>query len=141
MRRKHSSEAEEAEINMTPMLDIVFIMLIFFIVTATFVKEVGIGLSKPDESKEPPPDSKIKNLSLTVTPDGWVWIEGRDRRRIDVRQVEPNAARHFAENPGAGAVITIEGDTKTKLVTQVLDEIRQVDTYISITLRAREVSE
>ena len=137
MRKKHGSEEDEAEINLTPMLDIVFIMLIFFIVTATFVKETGLGASKPDESKQPETDSKIRNLNLTVLPTGWVWIEGKDRRRIDVRQVESNAARHFAENPGAGAIVTIQGETKTKLVTEVMDEIRQVGTGVNISLRSR----
>ena len=137
MRKKHGSEEDEAEIDLTPMLDIVFIMLIFFIVTATFVKEVGLGASKPDESKDKPKDNKIRNLSLTVMPTGWVWIEGKDRRRIDVRQVQPNAARHFAENPGAGAIVTIVGETKTKLVTEVMDEIRTVSTATNISLRSR----
>ena len=124
MRRKHASEAEEAEINLTPMLDIVFIMLIFFIVTATFVKEEGLLVSKPAEAPdEPPPPTEAKrNIQMQVTEDCWVLLE---RRRIDPGQVGPNVQRLLAERPDAPAIISILGEAKTECVVEVMDQVIQ----------------
>lgn len=139
MRRKHASEAEEAEINLTPMLDIVFIMLIFFIVTATFVKEEGLLVSKPAEAPdEPPPqDQERRNIQMEVTEDCWVILE---RRRIDPGQVGPNVQRLMAERPNAPAIISVVGDAKTDCVVEVMDQVRQGGVANSaITLRKQEV--
>jgi len=137
MRRKHGSEQEEAEIDLTPMLDIVFIMLIFFIVTATFVKEAGLPTSRPSETppEETEPTEK-KNIQMEVTPDCWVILE---RRRIDPGQVAPNVQRLLAERPDANAVVSIVGDATTECVVEVMDKIRQGGVTSDISLRKQEV--
>ena len=138
MRRKHASEQEEAEINLTPMLDIVFIMLIFFIVTATFVKEEGLAVSKPAEApEEQEPEKESKNIQLTVTEDCWVILE---RRRIDPGQVAPRVQGLTATRPGAPGIITILGDAKTECVVEVMDAVLQGGVPRELlTLRKQEV--
>ena len=131
MRKKHATQQDEAEINLTPMLDIVFIMLIFFIVTASFVKEIGIDVSKPQDNQQEQKE-ETKNIAITVTEDGWVWME---KRRIDLAQVQSNVERLKAERPNAAVVVVIAGEkTETGLVTRVMDEARQAVGYTSITL-------
>ena len=90
---------EEAEINLTPMLDVVFIMLIFFIVTASFVKASGLDVNRPDA----PTAVKKENANILVAigANNEIWI---NRRRIDPRAVRANIERMHAENP-EGAVI------------------------------------
>jgi biopolymer transport protein ExbD len=103
--RKHLDdihvEEEENEINLTPMLDVVFIMLIFFIVTASFIKEAGIDVNRPDapvtESK--PEDA---NILVLINANDEIWIE---RRLIDPRAVRANIERMHAENPEGSVVI------------------------------------
>ncbi|MDA0338874.1 MAG: biopolymer transporter ExbD [Proteobacteria bacterium] len=138
MRRKHASAQEEAEIDLTPMLDIVFIMLIFFIVTATFVKEEGLLVSKPAEApEEQKPDKDLKNIQMTVTEDCWVILE---RRRIDPGQVAPRVQGLIASRPGAPAIVTILGDAKTECVVEVMDQVIQGGVARDmLTLRKQEV--
>ena len=135
MRRKHGSEEDEVEVDLTPMLDIVFIMLIFFIVTATFVKEYGLEVAKPNENDNPNPPDKPSTISLAVTEDCWVRLQGR---RIDPGQVSPNVQRLLAERPGAPGIITIEGEAPTKCVTEVMDQM-SIGGVSSLSLRAQEI--
>ncbi len=118
MRRR--GKAEEAEINLTPMLDIVFIMLIFFIVTASFVKEAGIEVRKPNaatgESK------KLANIMIAVDPKGQIWIE---RRRVDIRAVRANIERLHAENPQGSIVIQADRDSQSGIVIEIMEAARQ----------------
>jgi len=92
-------EEEEAEINLTPMLDVVFIMLIFFIVTASFVKESGLDVNRPDAPTAVKKESA--NILVAIGASNEIWISGR---RIDPRAVRANIERMHAENP-EGAVI------------------------------------
>jgi biopolymer transport protein ExbD len=133
MRKKHGSDDDEVEVDLTPMLDIVFIMLIFFIVTATFVKELGIDVAKPNESLNEP-TKEHKTISLAVTEDCWVRLQGR---RIDPGQVSPNVQRLMAERPNAPGIITIEGDAPTKCVTEVMDQML-MGGVASLSLRSQE---
>ena len=105
--RKHLDDIhvdeDENEINLTPMLDVVFIMLIFFIVTASFIKESGIDVNRPDapvtESK--PEDA---NILVVINANDEIWI---DRRLIDPRAVRANIERMHAENPQGSVVIRL----------------------------------
>ena len=105
MRRNAISSAvqeEEAEINMTPMLDVVFIMLIFFIVTANFIKEPGLEINRPDsETAEVTENAAIL---IAIGSAGEIYMDGR---RIDVRQVKANVIRMIAENPQGTVVIPV----------------------------------
>ena len=118
--RKHSQAAEEAEVDITPMLDIVFIMLIFFIVTASFVKESGIEVNRPDSQTSIP--SEQESILIIVKQSGEVMLQ---RRQIDPRAVRANVERLRAENPKAGVVIQADKAAKIGLTTQVIDSVRQ----------------
>jgi len=115
MRRtfSHMVEAdEETEINITPMLDVVFIMLIFFIVTASFIKESGIEVDRP--SAVTAVVKEKGNILVAITAGGQIWI---DRRQVDPRAVRANIERLHAENPKGSIVIQAdEGSTHETLV-------------------------
>jgi biopolymer transport protein ExbD len=104
-------QEEETEINLTPMLDVVFIMLIFFIVTASFVKESGLDVNRPDA----PTAVKKENANILVAigPNNEIWIA---RRRIDPRAVRANIERLHAENPEGSVVIQADKKPSMKLL-------------------------
>ena len=95
---KRRKEEDESQIDMTPMLDVVFIMLIFFIVTASFVNESGLGVNRPPTSDQPPPDSENTNIVFRISESNELMLEGR---RIDIRSVRANVERMHAEKPEA----------------------------------------
>ena len=109
-------EEEENEVNLTPMLDVVFIMLIFFIVTASFVKESGTDVERPDAVTAVP--KARGNILVAITRTGEVWI---DRRQVDVRSVRVHIERLYAENPQGAVVIQADRDSKNALLVQVMD--------------------
>ncbi|BCE01047.1 ExbD/TolR family protein [Marinicellulosiphila megalodicopiae] len=123
MARKLASQTiieEETAVDLTPMLDVVFIMLIFFIVTASFIKETGVDVRRPESSSA----NQVQNLSIliAVKENGEVWM---DRRRIDIRQVRANIERLRAENPKGSVVIQADGKSTTDVVVKVLDAARE----------------
>jgi biopolymer transport protein ExbD len=121
MRRRanRSSADQNADIDMTPMLDIVFIMLIFFIVTTSFVKESGIEVNRPSASTG---ESKAQgNIIVDIRANGDVWI---DKRLVDFRAVRANVSRLRMENPLGSVIIAADRDTKTQALVQVIDQIR-----------------
>ena len=131
MRRITSVSADdESEVNITPLIDIVFIMLIFFIVTATFVKEAGIDVNKPDA-----PTAEVKkkaNILIAIDANNNIWL---DRRKIDIRSVIPNIKRLRAENPQGSVVIQADEESKNKMLVEVMDAARQVG-VVNIALAA-----
>lgn len=119
-RRKNRSDNElESEINLTPMLDIVFIMLIFFIVTTSFVKESGIDVNRP--TAQTAERKERGNIIVSIRDNGEVWI---DKRAVDVRAVRANIARLHAENPLGSVIIAADRETKTHHLVEVLDQVR-----------------
>ena len=116
MRRKHIQTDDESEVNLTPMLDVVFIMLIFFIVTASFVKESGIEVNRQYASQAE--EKKSANIFIAIAENGQVWI---DKRMVDVRAVRANIERLHAENPGGAVVIQADRASKNGVLVQVLD--------------------
>jgi len=128
MRRHNQgleNQEEENEINLTPMLDVVFIMLIFFIVTASFIKEAGIDVNRPDapvtESK--PEDA---NILVVINAQDEIWI---DRRLIDPRAVRANIERLHAENPEGSVVIQANKKSTNKMLVWVMDSSRSAGVY------------
>ena len=128
MRRHNQgleNQEEENEINLTPMLDVVFIMLIFFIVTASFIKEAGIDVNRPDapvtESK--PEDA---NILVVINAKDEIWI---DRRLIDPRAVRANIERLHAENPEGSVVIQANKKSTNKMLVWVMDSSRSAGVY------------
>ena len=104
-------QKEEGEIDLTPMLDVVFIMLIFFIVTATFVKEMGLDVNTPDKNQNVK-DADKQSIVVQVTSRDRIRIRGRD---IDFRAVRANIERLHAENPEAPVVIQPHPESKTEI--------------------------
>jgi biopolymer transport protein ExbD len=125
MRRNHRAVAEdEAEIDLTPMLDVVFIMLIFFIVTAVFIKEAGVEVNRPEASTTDPKENV--NILIAINATNEIWM---DKRRIDVRAVRANIERLHAENPKGAVVIQADLESNTETVVAVLDASREAGVY------------
>jgi biopolymer transport protein ExbD len=122
MSRRHSFKAteEDNEVNLTPMLDVVFIMLIFFIVTASFVKESGIDVTRPDSNQQQQ-ESKKKSILISITRTNEIWIQ---KRRIDVRAVRANVERLLAENPESAVIVQAAEDAENGTFVRVLDQAR-----------------
>ena len=126
MRRVVGQEQqEEGEIDLTPMLDVVFIMLIFFIVTATFVKEIGLDVNSPDKNQNIK-DADKQSIVVQITSRDRIRIRGRD---VDVRAVRANIERLHAENPEAPVVVQPHPESKTNTMIQVMDAARQAGVY------------
>ena len=123
-RFSHSAEEEESEINITPLIDIVFIMLIFFIVTATFVKETGIDVNRPDAQTAKSQDKA--NILIAITEKNEIWI---DRRKVDIRAVRPNIERLHAENPQGSVVIQADKKSNTETLISVMVASRQAGVF------------
>lgn len=120
MRKKHKRpEEEDAKVDMTPMLDIVFIMLIFFIVTTSFVKETGIIVNRPEDNKNT--QSTSKNLSVSIGANGMIIMNGRV---VDIERVTANIQTFLAENNTDTAVIQAEEETPHGTVVEVMDQIK-----------------
>ena len=119
-----SAEEEDAQINLTPMLDVVFIMLIFFIVTATFIKEAGVEVNRLDANTSDQKDNTT--VLVAVNADNSIWI---DKRRVDVRSVRANIERLHAENPEAPVIIQPHPESTTDLMIHVMDSARQAGVY------------
>ena len=119
----HDDEGDE--INLTPMLDVVFIMLIFFIVTASFIKEAGLDVNRPDApvTETKPEDA---NILVAITATDEIWI---DRRLIDPRAVRANIERLHAENPDGSVVIQANKKSTNKMLVWVMDASRQAGVY------------
>ncbi len=119
MRRRREKKAVASEVNLTPMLDVVFIMLIFFIVTASFVKEAGIDVTRPQASTAV--RKERGNILIAITANDQIWM---DRRQVDPRALRANIERMHAENPQGAVVIQADKDAKTGLLVQVMDAAR-----------------
>jgi biopolymer transport protein ExbD len=129
VRRPFGSNREdedEEQINLTPMLDVVFIMLIFFIVTATFVKEVGIDVNQPDEDKPKTVDPDKKSIVVRISNQDRITIS---QRQVDWRSVRANIERLHAEAPEAPVVIQAHPDSTTEAMIHVMDQSRLAGVY------------
>jgi len=116
MRRRKNNEPDDIGVDLTPMLDVVFIMLIFFIVTSSFVKESGVDVNRPAavtaERKE------RGNILVAITADDQIWI---DRRQVDPRALRAHIERMHAENPQGAVVIQADENSRNGLLIQVMD--------------------
>lgn len=113
-------QEEEGTVDLTPMLDVVFIMLIFFIVTASFIKEAGVEVNRPQANTA---ENKNASVLVAINADNSIYMDGR---RIDVRAVRANIERMHAENPEGSVIIQADELASVKTFTEVLDAARQV---------------
>ena len=122
MRRSLISQAveETEEPNITPMLDVVFILLIFFIVTANFIKEPGLEINRPDSETSEITENAAVLIAIGAA--GEIYMDGR---RIDVRQVKANVIRLIAENPQGSVVIQADVKSTAEKIVAVMDEVRE----------------
>lgn len=118
MARRHA-QTEEAEINITPMLDIVFIMLIFFIVTTSFTKETGVTIIKP--MAEQAVELRSGTILIAVRSNDDIWMAGR---QIELREVRQIVERAKAENPEGSVVVVADRGSRIGTLARVVDQVR-----------------
>ena len=123
MRNRKSpmgAEEEDNEINLTPMLDVVFIMLIFFIVTASFIKEAGIDVDRPDAPTGDRQDDA--SILIAISSGDEIWI---DRKEVDPRAVRSIIERLHAENPKGSIVIQADEESTNEMLVAVMEAAKQ----------------
>jgi biopolymer transport protein ExbD len=123
--RRHRQYEDESEtgIDLAPMLDFVLNLLIFFIITAVFVKEIGITVSRPSSKPQAQDEKKkVKTILIAIRADGEIWI---DKRAVDLRAVRPNVERFHAESPDSPVVVVADKEAPTGILVQVMDQVRQ----------------
>ena len=127
--RKHianiKTEDDENEINLTPMLDVVFIMLIFFIVTATFIRETGIDVNRPEQDQPQVVQEEGAILVIIDSTDD-IWI---DNRIVDLRAVRANVERLHAEDPERPVVIQAARASSAETLVSIMDAARQANVF------------
>jgi len=132
MIRRRNKERDDSTIDITPMLDIVFIMLIFFIVTTSFVKETGVEVNRPNASTAVRDErgniliatavrDERGNILIAITANDEIWI---DKRRVDLRSVRANVERLKAENPEGSVIIQADKASKTGFLVETMDQVR-----------------
>ena len=114
-------EQDGAEIDLTPMLDVMFIMLIFFIVVASFIKEAGVEVNRPDDNQPDNPEDSV-SIMVKIAADNQIWMENR---RVDVRAIRANIQRLLAEDPEAPVTIKVEKGAEAGVVVDVADAARE----------------
>ena len=119
IRYSRGARSRKSEINMTPLIDMVFILLIFFIVTTSFVREAGVDVQRPSAQSA---ETKEKaNVLLGLTAEGQIFVEGR---LLDIRSVRAYMERFLAETPEGSVVIVADRESMTGNTVQVLDQCR-----------------
>lgn len=119
MRRRHATPQTDSQVNLTPMIDMVFILLIFFLVTSSFVKEAGIEVNRP--VAQTAQTRERGTIRIALSEKGQVWME---RRPIDVRAVRANVERMLAESPEADVIVLADAAAQTGLLVEVMDQVR-----------------
>jgi biopolymer transport protein ExbD len=117
--RKHAEDSEETGIDLAPMLDFVLNLLIFFIITTSFVKEAGITVNK--ELAMTADSKESGNILIAIRPNGDIWM---DKRRVDIREVRPLIERLHVERPEDTVVIVADKESQTQVLTQVMDAVK-----------------
>jgi biopolymer transport protein ExbD len=121
--RRHTAHSDETGIDLAPMLDFVLNLLIFFIITAVFVKELGLPVGRHGGGAGGPATGKeAGSISVVVKQSGDVLV---DNRLVDVRAVRANIERLHAQKPEWGVMVTAEQDAETGVLVQVIDQVRQ----------------
>jgi biopolymer transport protein ExbD len=120
MRSKsHSAESEETGIDLAPMLDFVLNLLIFFIITTSFVKEAGITVSKPEALTAEQKDNG--NILIAIRPNGDIWM---DKRQVDISEIRGAVERLHIERPDDTVVLIADRDSETGVLTKVMDQVK-----------------
>jgi biopolymer transport protein ExbD len=118
-RRHFAHAGEETGIDLAPMLDFVLNLLIFFIITTSFVREAGVSVSRPHAATAVHADTG--NILIAIRPNGEIWM---DRRQVDLREVRPTVERLHVERPEDTVVVIADKASKSGLLAQVMDEVK-----------------
>ncbi|MEE8261026.1 MAG: biopolymer transporter ExbD [Gammaproteobacteria bacterium] len=120
MRRTHTEEQSTSiGVNLTPLIEMVFILLIFFLVTSSFVKESGIDVNRP--TAQTATRMERGNIIIAINKDGEIWM---DKQQVDVRSVRSHIERLHAQNPEGTVIILADQDSRTGLLVKVIDQAR-----------------
>jgi biopolymer transport protein ExbD len=120
MRSKsHSAESEETGIDLAPMLDFVLNLLIFFIITTSFVKEAGIAVTKPEALTAEHKDNG--NILIAIRPNGDIWM---DKRQVDITEIRGAIERLHVERPDDTVVLIADRESETGILTKVMDQVK-----------------
>ena len=117
--KRHTGESEETGIDLAPMLDFVLNLLIFFIITTSFVKEPGIEVNRADA--ETAVHREKGNILIAIRPNGEIWM---DRQEVDIREVRPTIERLHVERPDDSVVIVADKASKSGILAKVMDAVR-----------------
>ena len=109
----------DTEINMMPLIDMIFILLIFFLVTASFVRESGVEVERPEAATAQ--NKEAVGMVVGITSDGSIYI---DHQKVDLRRVRGLVEIFLAENADGGVIIDADGDCSTRRAVAVLDQCR-----------------
>jgi biopolymer transport protein ExbD len=132
-RRASGADQEQTGIDLAPMLDFVTNLLIFFIITAVFVKEAGLEVQRPT-AFEQPEENDAKSIQIQILENGEIWV---DNRSVDVRAVRANVERIKALNTEAGALVLANKESPTSVLIAVVDQVHLGGIY-NITFTATE---
>ena len=119
VRRTVRGGSDKVDVNLSPLIDMVFLLLIFFVVTTSFVKETGIDVQRSTAATAEVQASG--SILIAVSAGGEVWMEGK---KVDVRSVRGLVERALAEDPEAGVVVVADKDSETGEVVKVMDQCR-----------------
>jgi len=120
MRRSYTeSDYQPVHINVIPLIDVMFFLVLFFVATSSFIRETGVDVNRP-AAKSAELQEK-GNIIISVTKNGEIWV---DRRKVDIRALRANVERMYAENPGSSVIIAADEDAQTGLLVAALDEAR-----------------
>ena len=123
---------DRVDVNMSPLIDMVFLLLIFFVVTTSFVKETGIDVHR--STAETAEVKEGGSIMIGVTGEGEIWMEGK---RVDVRSIRGLVERALAEDPEAGVIVIADRESRTGDVVQVMDQCRLAGAN-NVSLAARQ---
>jgi biopolymer transport protein ExbD len=118
--QRHAADGEETGIDLAPMLDFVLNLLIFFIITTSFVREAGVVVSRPEAATAVPGGEKA-NILIALRSNGEIWM---DRRQVDLREVRPLVERLHVERPEDTVIVIADKAARTGLLAQVMDEVK-----------------
>jgi biopolymer transport protein ExbD len=118
--QRHTAEAEDTGIDLAPMLDFVVNLLIFFIITTSFVREAGVTVSRPEAATAVLGGEKA-NILIAIRPNGEIWM---DRRQVELREVRPNIERLHLERPEDTVIVIADRAASSGLLAQVMDEVK-----------------
>lgn len=125
-RRRFEKKPEEAEINITPMLDMVFIMLIFFIVSTSFVHEAGIDVTRPSQGSQNKVVKESKIVLIQIKSDGTIAVSyGGNTRMVELSAVRPEVEKDLATNPDAQVVVAVSPGSRAGLMVEAIDRAKQ----------------